>query len=161
MKKEQIKELVPEISEEQADALIELYEKCAAELKESGATEEELSEAYAKGVQDAEKKFNEAEFARILETELQKAGAKNTKAVRALLDTEELALENGVISGLEKQLEKLKAECDYLFAGSGKKPKFTSGNSAYGSEIDISKLSYRERLKLYRESPELYGRLTK
>ena len=54
-----------------------------------------------------------------LKTELKQAkfnGAKNTKAVRALLDLDSLELdENGGLSGLSQQLESLRADNGFLF----------------------------------------------
>ena len=157
MKKEQIMELVPELSDEQAEAIIKLWEESLLAQKQDGeALEQELADAYARGVADSEKKFADAEFERLLVSELKNAGAKNDKAIRALLDMEKISLKDGVITGLLEQLDVLKAECDYLFNEDETKPRFTSGISGSSDKIDFSKLSYKERLKLYKESPELY-----
>lgn len=162
MKKEQIMELAPELSDEQAEAIIKLWEENIVMLKaEGGASEQDLADAYARGVADSEKKFLEAEFERLLASELESAGAKNDKAIRALLDMEKISVKDGVITGLLEQLDVLKAECDYLFNEDETKPRFTSGVSGKSDKLDISKLSYKERLKLYKESPELYKSLAR
>ena len=58
---------------------------------------------------------DEKEFSRELQTQLSLAGAKSWKAAEALLNKEELIMENGVISGLSQQLDSLKEEHPYLF----------------------------------------------
>lgn len=58
-----------------------------------------------------------------------KAGAKNSKAVRALLDMDKISVsDNGDLVGMVEQLEALKKDADYLFNSSEPtqelKPKF-------------------------------------
>ncbi len=43
------------------------------------------------------------------------AGAKNLKAVSALIDKNKVKIEDGNVLGLDEQLEAIKSECDYLF----------------------------------------------
>lgn len=60
-----------------------------------------------------------------LDAALQKAGAKNAKAVRALLDTEKLSLDGDNIIGLDDQLKAVKEDSAYLFGENkvkGQKP---------------------------------------
>lgn len=54
-----------------------------------------------------------------LELELYKSKAKNTKAVKALLDLDLIKLQDGKISGLQEQIENLKKSDDYLFTSEG------------------------------------------
>ena len=68
---------------------------------------------------DAETKYN-TELSAIklnnaLEMALIKGKAKNTKAVKALLDTESIKLDGDKLLGLEEQLAKLKTDNSYLF----------------------------------------------
>ncbi len=58
---------------------------------------------------------DEKEFSRELQNQLSLAGAKSCKAAEALLNKEELVMENGAISGLSEQLVSLKEEHPYLF----------------------------------------------
>ena len=51
----------------------------------------------------------------MIELALQKAGARNIKAARALLDESGIKLENGALSGAEEQIEAAKESCPYLF----------------------------------------------
>lgn len=68
---------------------------------------------------DAETKYN-AELSAIklnnaLEMALIKSKAKNTKAVKALLNTEDIKLDGDKLLGFEEQLAKLKADNAFLF----------------------------------------------
>ncbi len=156
--KNKILEILPEIQEEKLLKLCEIFE--GTDLPEEEI--EKIKDAeYKKGYSDALEGFKKAEFEKLLETEIGNSGAKNIKAIKALLDISEISFENDELSGLSEQLEKIKAECPYLFAESDTKPKFTDGITEKGQSVDFSKLSYKERLKLYREMPELYRELSK
>ena len=50
-----------------------------------------------------------------LEVALLKSGAKNTKAVRALMDIGSLSFKDGVLSGFSEQLAAVRRENGYLF----------------------------------------------
>lgn len=64
------------------------------------------------------------EFSHALDSAISGYKAKNTKAVRALLDVEQLALEDGKIKGLDEQIQKIKEEENYLFEEEKSVPKF-------------------------------------
>jgi len=64
---------------------------------------------------EAKKQIEKLQFDHSLETELQKAGARNPKTVKALLNMESLKNADGTIIGLKEQLEKLKTDEAYLF----------------------------------------------
>ena len=76
-------------------------------------TKAEAAEAKAKA--DVEK----LQFDYALNAALTGARARDTRAVTALLDMEGLKLNNGEIVGLKDQLERLKAEKEFLFEGEG------------------------------------------
>lgn len=162
MKKEEILEILPEISEEDLEKLLNLFEEALGAEKTS---DEELlkikQEEYDRGYMEAEGKFRQAEFERLLALELENAGAKNEKALRALLNLEEIEFSDGKFLGLAEQIEALKNECPYLFASGEEKPKFTKEVSGKSEKIDFSKLSYKERLKMFRDMPELYKELAR
>ena len=50
-----------------------------------------------------------------LEAAMTKSGAKNTKALRGLLDMEKIQFQDGALTGFDEQIEQIKAENDYLF----------------------------------------------
>jgi len=69
-------------------------------------------------------------FDHALDGALSGAKAKNVKAVRALLNTELLKLaDDGSVSGLKEQLEKIKSENDYLFESDTPTPKVVVGGN--------------------------------
>ena len=73
-------------------------------------------EAKAKQAEkDSETKIKKLEFDHALEKALTAAKARNTKAVQALLNMEELELKDGTVKNLDRQLEEIKKENSYLF----------------------------------------------
>ncbi len=163
MKKEDILSILPDISDEQAEEILKLYSESVSKLskeleaaKNSSVSEEALSEAYERGINDAKQEFSAAEFERLLAEGVENAGSKSTAALRALLDMEKIKLKDGKLEGFIEQLEALKNECGFLFEEESGKPKFTSESYKGNENVDFSKLSYKERLKLYKENPELY-----
>lgn len=140
--------------------------KLKADLSERDAKLEQLKtsaedvESLKKQVADfqaeikAKDDAHAAELARIkldnaVDTALTTAGAKNIKAVRALLNSAELKLgEDGALNGLTAQLEALRKSDAYLFKENGA-PEFkgfqpgASGDGAPKS-ADISKMTYSE-----------------
>lgn len=80
---------------------------------------------------DAQSQVSAIKFDYALNSALVEAKAKNTKAVKALLNTQELKLaEDGSLVGLNDQLTKIKAENDFLFVPEQQEkpqPKFSSG----------------------------------
>lgn len=83
--------------------------------------------AEAKARADVEK----LQFDYALNAALSGAKARDARAVTALLDMESLKLNNGEIIGLKDQLEKLKAEKDFLFEGEGDEgiPRIVKGTN--------------------------------
>lgn len=79
---------------------------------------------------EADKKVSQLKFDHALDGALTGAKAKNAKAVKALLNAADLKLaEDGSILGLKEQLEKVKAENDYLFESTEPTPKITLGGN--------------------------------
>ena len=145
MKKKDLEKLFPDITDEQVKELCRLE-----------------SDAYEKGKSEAEKAYNKAELARLLKEGIKSAGAKNEKAVTALLDIEKIYIENGELKGFAEQIELIKKESEYLFDIPQKKPQFTAKNqnTEGTSKKDFDAMGYKKRLKLFSENPELYKRLT-
>ena len=59
--------------------------------------------------------LNNKKIEGLLSEKLMSAGAKNLKAVSALIDKSKVSFEDGSMSGLDEQLKSIKDECDYLF----------------------------------------------
>ena len=66
-----------------------------------------------------EKDFSQHKFDSALELKLIGSGAKNTKALKALLDLNKIELGEEGLTGFNEQLEAIKADNDYLFAAPG------------------------------------------
>ena len=64
---------------------------------------------------DYEARINRMEFDFALEKGLSSAKCKNTKALKALLDMENIKYKDGELNGLEEQLNNLKESDSYLF----------------------------------------------
>ena len=160
MKKEEIMELIPALSEEDAGALSDLFEEELLKEKESFDAEKIREEARQMALLEAKQEYQKKMRDEALEDALEKANSKSTRALRALIDTEKVGFENGKITGLSEQIDKLKEECGFLFFEE-EKPRFTKGPALFENKLDLSGLSYKDRLKLYSEMPEVYHRLVK
>lgn len=98
---------------------------------------------------EAQKQIAQLQFDYALETELSKAGARNPKTIKALLNVEGLKNVDGNIIGLKEQLDKLKTDEAYLFVegnnggGAGGTPlKVNSGGEHKpGGNPDYEKMS--------------------
>lgn len=161
MKKEDIMELIPTLSEEDAEALISLWEEELLKEKESFDVERIREEAKNEAYEQAREEYLMMQREAALEAALEKVNSKSTKTLRALIDTEKIGFNDGEITGLSEQVDKLKEECGFLFFEDEEKPKFTKGPATFENKSDLSGLSYKERLKLYYEMPEVYHRLVK
>lgn len=104
-----------------------------------------------------------------VEKELTAAGAKNLKAVKALLeglDKAELDGEN--VKGLADQIKKLKAGEDTKFLFNEAAPGFKGvkggegdkGNPGAVTREAFAKMGYKERVELMEKSPETYKALS-
>jgi hypothetical protein len=112
------------------------------ELVALGLNEEQIKQIFAINGRDIEKAKSEAaywqqeaqkakthaeqqvqsiKFEAALEQTLKGSGAKNIRAVKALLDLDTLKFDGDKIEGLQEQLQKVKDENPFLFEGVEKK----------------------------------------
>lgn len=87
-----------------------------------------------------EAKIADMEFNSVLSSAISKSGAKNSKAVMALLDIDTLKTSKNQADDISKALEQVKAENDYMFTSDEpiKNPVHNTGNSTItGSGNDI------------------------
>ena len=145
MKKKDLEKIFPNITEEQLKMISEIE-----------------SDSYAKGKAESETAYREAEMSRLIDSGIKESGAKNQKAVAALLEMDKISYENGELKGFYEQLEQIKKDCDYMFEEDTKKPKFTAPekSSKELSKKGFEALGYKKRLKLFLENPTLYRQLT-
>lgn len=66
-------------------------------------------------IEELTAQFDSLKFEGRLKEKLAASGAKNLKAVSALIDRRALSVEDDEILGLKEQLKTIKDECDYLF----------------------------------------------
>lgn len=145
-------------------------DKQLKELSSKADGNEEL-QTQIKALQDQNKQAKtdyEANIATLkrdgaIELALREAKAKNPKAVKALLNGDNITIDDDGVHGLKEQLEQLQESDGYLFTDSqeGAKPgvKITgSGNPSGGSsEVPkLSELSYKQALELKSSNPEVY-----
>lgn len=101
------------------------HEELAAKIEELKAQNETTKQEY-------EQKIQQQAFDHALSSALTGAKVKNSKAVRALLDTEKIKLDGDTLKGLDEQLNQLKESDSYLFdsdegSGGDQKPMFSQG----------------------------------
>lgn len=162
MKKEDIIELIPTLSKEDAQALADLWEEELLKEKETISTQFDAEKIREEAFLEARKEFFKEKKESAIEKALEEANSKSTKALAALINLDNVDFEDGKLIGLSEQIEELKRECGFLFFDEEEnKPKFTKGIESFEAKPDISGLSYKERLKLFNQMPELYKKLAK
>ena len=116
---------------------------------------------------EADKNIQAMQYDYALSDALAGAKAKNTKAVKALLDMDGLKYNDEKIVGLDEQIEKLKADNDYLFESDKPAPKIVKGTGGGdplpGGEVTkeaFNKMGYRDRVALKKDNPDLYAELS-
>lgn len=115
------------------------YETQLEDLKKSAKDSKDLQKQIA-DLQDANKQKDEEYKTQLVETQksnaielaLRDAGARNSKAVSALLDKDTLVYKDGKLVGLDDQLSAIKQDNDFLFQGEEKPvtPQIVNGGNA-------------------------------
>ena len=126
------KELESYVQKSKYDLAVTEKETLEIQIKEHGKQLEELKKA-AKGSEELEKKvkelqdnaaaskakyekqINDIQLNHAIDIALKEARAKNVKAVRSLLDMENIVLDDGKVKGLDKQIKKLQEAEDSKF----------------------------------------------
>lgn len=108
-------------------------------------------------------KIAEMEFNSVLDGAISKSGAKNAKAVKALLDLDTLKASKNQADDITKALETVKSENDFMFTSDEpiKNPvKNTGDPPANGITKEMfAKMGYSERLNLKKSDPQKYEQL--
>ena len=92
--------------------------------RDRASREQELTQR-EQALADREKDFEARQFNTILDQALAAAGAKNLRAVTALLDMSKVSLVDGKLVGLDEQLEALKTAPDSHFLFVAEQPRRT------------------------------------
>lgn len=113
------KEALQEQLEERDNQLEQLKEDTNAteELKEKI---ENLKEKNEQTQQELQEKLKQTRLESEIDKKLLKENARNPKAVKALLDMEQVEVDDDGVKGLNDQIENLKENDDYLFEEEGK-----------------------------------------
>lgn len=150
---------------------VEERDKQLTELKKAAGDNEALTKQIGE-LQKAnadQKKAHEAEIAQLrldnaVDTALTAAGAKNSKAVKALLDMGKVSLAgDGQLIGWSEQLAALKESDAYLFADQGDQNQAptlrgfqpgASGEVPPDGGVDTSKMTYSEMMAYKAANPD-------
>lgn len=165
--KEKAKNLQAQITDRDNDIM---------ELKKSSSANEELTKQletwetkYEEDTQALEDRLKSQQLQSAIELGVIQSGAKNTKAVTALLETDTLEIEDGKVKGLDEKITALKESDAYLFdiAEEPKDPVPPKGAQP-GSQrkidpevpVDLSKMTYKEQVEFKIQHPDKYKELT-
>ncbi len=108
-------------------------------------------------------KIADMEFNSILDGAISSIGAKNAKAVKALLDLDTLKSSKNQQEDIKAALDNVKSENDYLFSSQEpiKNPVAPTTPPQGGITQEMfNKMGYRERVKFYNDNPETYKKFT-
>ena len=113
---ETIQTLQTTIGERDTD--IQALKETAGNSGELNTKLADLQSKYDADTQKLNEQIQQSKVSSALELALLSNKARNTKAVKALIDMEKIELdENGAIKGLDEQLEALRTENSFLFDG--------------------------------------------
>lgn len=112
-----------------------------------------------------QEKAHKAELAQLrldnaMDAALTAAGAKNSKAVKALLDVSKVKLgEDGKLTGWDEQIKAVQKSDSYLFNVQQKNTfrgfqPGASGDNKPGTKVDMSKMSYEELTAYIENNPD-------
>ena len=137
-------------------------------LKASAGNNEELKKQIETMKQQNadQEKAHKAELAQLkldnaIDAALTAAGAKNGKAVKALIDVSKVKLgEDGKLTGWDDQLAAVQKSDAYLFTDKKAKPAFkgfqpgASSDAKPGTKVDMSKMTYEELTAYIENNPD-------
>lgn len=102
--------------------------KNAKDNEELSNSYKELQAKYEKDTADLSTKLSQTRLNSALDGELSKAGVRNTKAIKGLLDMNEIKLDKeGNLTGLDSQIKSIKQSDSYLF-NEGQKQDYHPSN---------------------------------
>lgn len=126
----QIADLQTQLTERDKD--IEDLSKQTGNSAELQTQLQTLQEKYNKETEESNARITELKRDSAVELELTKAGAKNIKAAKALLDFEKIEVGDDGIKGLTEQITAISETDGYLFGTGETTGQFTSGGNPTG-----------------------------
>lgn len=150
---------------EQRDSQLEELKGKAQGHEQLSAEIESLKKLNNETKTEYENRIKEQQFSFALEQAIRDAKARNPKAVKALINSEAVTLNDGQLNGLKEQLDALRESDSYLFdtetknVGKGSNP----GASPEFEKNPWSKKSFNltEQGRIWREDPALADRMKK
>lgn len=120
---------------------------------------------YERGKTEGSKEIEVFKKQNALDKDLSKYKAKDTSILSKMLDMEKVKYNDKfeIVEGLEDQINSIKQSHDYLFDNDKPLPTFSGeikqpGNTPITKDI-FNKMSYKERVALKNEKPEIYENL--
>ncbi|WP_054747109.1 phage scaffolding protein [Veillonella rogosae] len=97
--------------------------------------------------------------------EVLEAGAMNTTILTGLLDRSKITYDNETITGIQEQIKSLKESDPYLFKQDSIKGVIPGGEATPKTDNGLTKeqfnkLSYKDRVALQEQDPDLYNELS-
>lgn len=108
-----------------------------------------LTEELATQNTEWQRKMDERDFNDLLKEAVSNAGARNAKAVMALLDQDTLKASKNQKEDVQKALETVKKENDYLFQPEKPVPRVVSTTSGINPNVDDKKTQANEALRSF------------
>nr|DAJ54436.1 MAG TPA: minor structural protein [Caudoviricetes sp.] len=153
------------------DEQIKAANTTITELKKNNKDNEALQQTiqdHEATIENLKKESAQKDFNYALDSALKDNKCKNAKALKALLDLDNIKFNEGKLEGLEGQLTALKESDGYLFdtsnpapgntGGTGNHPRVGGGAGAV-TKADILKMPYSKRVEFYNNNQEEFNRI--
>lgn len=152
------------VHEEKAKELSKTVKELQKDVDASEALKLKLDDLEGK-LSSKDKEIEKVKFDYKLEAKMKEVGAKNIKAIKALIDMEQVKLEEGELTGFDSQIEALKESDSYLFEEASKGSLGSAGNhkrdNGANTKNPFSKEHFNltEQSRLFIENPTLAKQL--
>jgi predicted RNase H-like nuclease (RuvC/YqgF family) len=153
------------------DEQIKAANTTITELKKNNKDNEALQQTiqdHEATIENLKKESAQKDFNYALDSALKDNKCKNAKALKALLDLDNIKFNEGKLEGLEGQLNALKESDGYLFdtsnpapgntGGTGNHPR-VGGGAGEVTKADLMKMPYSKRVEFYNNNKEEFNRL--
>lgn len=153
------------------DEQIKAANTTITELKKNNKDNEALQKTiqdHETTIENLKKESAQKDFNYALDSALKDNKCKNAKALKALLDLDNIEFNEGKLEGLEGQLNALKESDGYLFdtsnpapgntGGAGNHPR-VGGGAGEVTKADLMKMPYSKRVEFYNNNKEEFNRL--
>ena len=157
----------------QLEEASKIYQKQLEELTKNNADVEALNKlveqlqlSNKELEENHSKEMHNLQFNFALEGALTNAKSKNNKALKALLNMDNIKYQEGKLEGLQEQIEALQKDASYLFdletapASTGGLGSFGRGNNNPTiTKEQFRNMTYTEKMDLYVKDKELFNQL--